>query len=114
MKKIPWWQPVLGPREKELLCAVVDANFPNEGDYTEAFEKGIAAHCGSGHGVAVTSGTAALFLALKACQIGHGDEVIVPDLTFIATANAVHLAGATPVLVDVEADTFAIDVAAIE
>src|SRR5207249_11323226 len=66
------------------------------------------------HAICVTSGTAALFLALAALRIGPGDEVIIPDLTFIATANAVRLAGAIPVLVDIEERTFGIDPNAIE
>ena len=66
------------------------------------------------HAVAVTSGTAAIFLGLAACGVGPGDEVLVPDLTFIATANAVRLTGATAVLVDIDRTTLTMDPAAAE
>lgn len=108
-KRIDWWTPVMGRREKELLCEVVDANFPNDGPLTAAFERRIAEICELPYAVAVTSGTAALFLGLVACGVGPGDEVIVPDITFIATANAVRMAGAEPVLVDVDPDSFCLD-----
>ncbi len=98
---IPWWHPVLGPLEREMILKVLDTNFPNDGDFTQDFEREIAAISGTRFAVGVTSGTAAIFLGVSACGIGPGDEVIVPDLTFIATANAVTLAGASVVLVDV-------------
>jgi perosamine synthetase len=101
-------------REKELLGRVVDDAFPNEGSLTDAFEKEVACVCEVPFAVAATSGTAAIFLALKAAGIGPGDEVIVPDVTFIATPNAVRLAGAEPILVDVDPATFCISVKAVE
>lgn len=101
-RAIPWWMPQIGPNEYDRLREVLDSNYLNEGDVTNRFEQDIARLLGAKHAVGVTSGTAALFLALAALKIGHGDEVIVPDMTFIASANAVTLAGATPVLVDVE------------
>jgi perosamine synthetase len=111
---LPWWEPVLGAREKLLLGDVIDSGFPNDGEWTTAFEKRVAEVCGVPYAVAVTSGTAAIFLALAASGIGPGDEVIVPDVTFIATANAVRLAGATPVLVDVRVSDLNIDPEAVE
>ena len=102
---IPWWTPQVGPDEYGHVRDVLDSNYLNEGDVTARFEQEIAGLVGVKHAVGVTSGTAALFLSLAALGIGHGDEVIVPDLTFIATANAVTLAGATPVLVDVDPAT---------
>jgi len=106
---IPWWRPVMSEREKQFLAEVIDSNFPNDGPRTSEFESRIAQICGVPYAVAVTSGTSALFLAIVAAGIGFGDEVLVPDITFIATANAVRLAGATPVLVDVDPSTFCID-----
>lgn len=100
--RMQWWEPRMGEAEKRRLCAVIDSGFPNDGELSREFERRIAALCGTPYAVAVTSGTAALFLALAACGIGPGDEVIVPDLTFIATANAVRLAGAVPVLADID------------
>ena len=78
---------------------------PNVG----ALEKEIAAHLGVGHATGCASGTDALVLALRALDIGPGDEVIIPAYTFFATAGAVMLAGATPVFVDVEPDTYCMD-----
>jgi perosamine synthetase len=104
-KTIEWWEPQVGQKEKELLLQVLDSNFLNDGEYTTQFEKMLADLLGCKHVVAVTSGTSALFLALAANGIGPGDEVLVPDITFIATANAVTMTGAKPVLVDVDPST---------
>lgn len=104
-KMIPWWQPQLGPLESEFVQEVLQSNYLNEGDVTAAFERQIAELVGAKHAVAVSNGTSALCLSLKGLGIGHGDEVIVPDITFIASANAVVLAGAKPVLVDVNSAT---------
>ncbi len=105
IRQIPWWRPDTGDAERAEVNRVLDSNYLNDGDVTTEFERRLAAMLGSRHGVAVTSGTAALFASLAALGTGHGDEVIVPDITFIATANAVTLAGATPVLVDVDPGT---------
>ena len=99
---IPFWALHIGPNEYANLREVLESNYVNDGDVTTRFEREIAMLVGAKHAVAVTSGTSALFLSLAALGVGHGDEVIVPDLTFIATANAVTLTGATPVLVDID------------
>ena len=112
--RIPWWAPAVGEREYELVRQVLESGYLNEGELTQTFEQRLAALLGVRHVVATTSGTSAIFMALAALGIGHGDEVIVPDLTFIATANAVTLAGATPVLVDIDRDTLTIAPCAIE
>jgi perosamine synthetase len=109
MKSIPWWTPQIGPAELPLVRDVLDSNYINEGEVTSAFEARIASLIGAPYAVAVTSGTAAITLALMGLGVGPGDEVIVPDLTFIATANAVVLAGARPVLVDIDPRTLNID-----
>lgn len=109
VKKIPWWQPQTGSREKGFIEKVLLSNFPNEGEFTAAFEQKITKIIGSKYAVAVPSGTIALFLALKGLGIGKGDEVIVPDLCFVAAPNAVDLTGATPVLVDVDPNTLMIE-----
>lgn len=88
-------------REKDILNEVIDNNYLNEGPKTKQLEDIIASSLEVRHAVLVPSGTLALYLALKALNIGHGDEVIVPDITFIATANAVVAAGAKVVLADV-------------
>jgi perosamine synthetase len=100
----------MGSLEREYVLQVLDSNYLNEGDVTARFEQKLAEFLGVRHCVAVTSGTAALTLALMALGIGHGDEVIVPDITFIATANAVRLAGADVNLVDIEPERFTLDV----
>src|SRR5439155_23649972 len=102
---IPWWRPETGAEEREMVLRVLDSNYLNDGDVTTEFERRMAARLGARHAVAVTSGTTAIFLALVAAGVAAGDEVIVPDLTFIATANAATLTGATPVLVDVDPGT---------
>ncbi|HAL46183.1 MAG: DegT/DnrJ/EryC1/StrS family aminotransferase [SAR202 cluster bacterium] len=101
-RDISWWVPQVGATEYGLVREVLDSNYLNDGDVTSRFECEIARLVGARYAVGVTSGTAALFLALAALGVGAGDEVVVPDLTFIATANAVTLTGATPVLVDID------------
>ncbi len=103
--KIPWWSPCVTSEDYVLVKKVLDSNYLNEGDFTTDFEQKVANLVGAKHAVATTSGTIAIFLSLVAAGVGFGDEVIVPDITFIATANAVRLAGATPVLVDVDPAT---------
>lgn len=106
---IPWWQPEIGAEERDALLRVVDSNYLNEGEVTARFEREAAAMFGARHGIATTSGTSAIFLALAGLGVGRGDDVLVPDVTFIATANAVTLTGARPILVDVDPSTLAID-----
>jgi dTDP-4-amino-4,6-dideoxygalactose transaminase len=83
-------------------------------DEMKEFEAEFAAYCGAKHGVGVANGTEALFLALVALGIGPGDEVIVPSNTFIATAAAVSHAGATPIFVDCDPETYCIDPAKVK
>ena len=104
-KRIDWWEPWVGKEERDLLIKVLDSNFLNDGEGTTQLEEELAHLLGCKHAVAVTSGASALFLALVANNVGLGDEVIVPDITFIATANAVVMAGAKLVLVDINPDS---------
>lgn len=110
---IPWWEPRTGEAEAEMVHEVLRTNFLNDGKYTERFEQEITKLLGVRYAVAVTSGTMAIFAALAALGIGRGDEVLVPDVTFIATANAVTLTGAKPVLVDIDPATLNISIDAI-
>jgi len=112
-EKIPWWRPEMGAEEYPLIRQVLESNYVNDGDVTEEFERRIAALLDVRHAVMVTSGTAAITAALLALGVQPGDEVIVPDITFIATANAAVLAGAKPVLADVDPHTLNIDPEAI-
>ena len=113
-RPIPWWLPELAGTELQQLERVLASNYLNDGPTTREFESEFARMIGVPHAVAVTSGTAAIFLGLAACGVGPGDEVLVPDLTFIATANAVRLTGATVVLVDIDRATLTMDPAAAE
>lgn len=112
--RIAWWQPELGDEERERVLAVLRSNYINDGDVTEQFAQAIAKLTGAKFGIGVTNGTSAIYLSLMALGVSHGDEVIVPDITFIATANAVSMTGATPVLADVDAKTLNLSVKAME
>ena len=103
-------RPDVGDAELAALAEVVGTGQLTMGPKVEEFEAAIANAVGTAHAAAVSSGTAALHLALLALEIGPGDEVIVPAYTFPATANAVELCGARAVLVDVDPDTFNLDV----
>jgi perosamine synthetase len=100
-EKIDWFGPEMTGGELSRLKDVIDRNYVNDGPLSREFERQIAKRFDVAHAVVVANGTSAITLALMACGIGPGDEVIVPDLTFIATANAARLAGATVVLADV-------------
>jgi perosamine synthetase len=112
---LPVAEPSIGPLEAEYVLDAVNSGWVSSaGPYIERFERGMADFCGARHAVAVCSGTTALHLALHGLGIGPGDEVIVPALTFVATAHAVLMVGATPVLADVHPDTWCLDPAAVE
>ena len=111
---IPIARPVLGQEEIEAVVAVVRSGRIVQGQLVEQFEQGFAELIGAKHAIAVSSGTAALHVALLAHGIGPGDEVITSPFTFIATANAVLYTGARPVFVDISPDTFNLDPAQIE
>ncbi|HZQ01674.1 MAG TPA: aminotransferase class I/II-fold pyridoxal phosphate-dependent enzyme [Reyranella sp.] len=107
MQPIQVSRPDLSHREfRSVLEAFISSWISSKGPYVEKFEGDFSEYVGAGHGIAVTNGTVALHLALMALGIGPGDEVIVPDLTFAATINAVLYCGAQPVIVDVDANTW--------
>jgi dTDP-4-amino-4,6-dideoxygalactose transaminase len=99
--KVPLADVTFGPEEQEAVRRVLESGWVSMGPETERFEAEFAEYLGAKHAVAVSSGTAALHLSLLALGIGPGDEVIVPSLTFVATANAVLYVGATPVFADI-------------
>src|SRR5579864_7353104 len=109
-KPFPEW-PLYDEGERAALMEVLESRvwWRTPGTRTLEFERNFARFHGAKHGIAVTNGTAALEVAMAALGVGPGDEVIVPDFTFIATASAVLFAGALPVMVDVRPDTFCID-----
>lgn len=111
---IPVAAPVLAGREKEYVADCMESGWISSvGKYVELFEAEFAKFCGVRHAVSCCNGTAALHLALAALGVGPGDEVIVPTLTFVATANAVTYCGARPVFVDSEPETWNLDPAQV-
>lgn len=103
-------QPQLtGNEYKYLMDAFLSTWISSTGKYVIQFEEDFSKYCGVKYGVAVSNGTVALHLALSALGVGEGDEVIVPDITFAATINAVIYTGAKPVIVDVEEDGWCMD-----
>ena len=105
---MPDWRVPLADVEiaEEEIAAVADtyrSGWLSMGPRTEELEAQFAAYTGSGHAIAVTNGTASLHLICMAAGLGPGDEVVVPSLTFVATANAIRYAGATPAFADVVA-----------
>ncbi|GLH38157.1 MULTISPECIES: DegT/DnrJ/EryC1/StrS family aminotransferase [Pseudomonas] len=115
MKRISVAQPKLAGNERNYVMDCLDTNWiSSNGKYIGAFEESFAAFCGVKHAIATNNGTTALHLALVVLDLQPGDEVIIPTVTYIATANAVRYCGATPVLVDVCADTMNIDPQTIE
>lgn len=111
---IPVMRPWLGAEEAEAAAATVASGWIAQGPRVAEFETAFAAAIGTGYGVAVSSCTAALHLALIAAGIGPGDEVVVPSLSFIATANAVRYVGAAPVFADVDDATQDLTPATVE
>lgn len=112
---IPVNEPLLNGREKELLAECVDTGWiSSDGPFVARFEQEFAAFLGVDHGVAVSSGTAALETALFAAGIASGDEIIMPSFTIISCALAAFRLGATPVLVDAEPETWNMDVTQVE
>lgn len=112
---IPISKPCIGPREKQLVIDALDSGWVSSiGKYIDEFETNFARYCGTEYALAVSNGTTGLHLALAALGLQAGDEVIVPDLTFVATANAVAYTGATPVLAEIDPDTLCIDPASVK
>ena len=113
--RYPVTEPHLDDSDRSHLLDAFDSGWiSSQGPYLEKFERGFAEFVGSAHALATCNGTTALHLALMALDLKPGDEVIVPTFTYIASANAVHYCGATPVFVDCSADTWNIDPAAVE
>lgn len=106
--------PDIGKDELDEIKKVFDSKYLVQGDKVEEFENQIKEYLGVKNVIAVSSGTAALHLALLAIGIGEGDEVIVPDFTFPATANVVEIVGATTKFVDIKLDSLCIDADKIE
>ncbi|QDA35810.1 DegT/DnrJ/EryC1/StrS family aminotransferase (plasmid) [Paracoccus liaowanqingii] len=105
---------VIGSEIEEAVLRTLRTGTYVLGEAVEQFERDFAAYCGTSHAVAVSSGTSALHLALLAAGVGPGDEVLTVPMTFVATVAAILYAGATPVFVDVDPDTWTMDPAKVE
>jgi len=114
LKKINQIEPSLGTEEKEELISVIKSGWYTEAEKTKEFERIFAKFVGAKYACAVTSGTAALYVGLKALGIRKDDEVIVPDLTFVASPNSIESVGAKPILVDIEEKSLNLDLNKVE
>ncbi len=108
---IPIARPNIGEEEKRAVLEVLESGQFAQGAKVAEFEKRFAEYVGRGYGIAVNSGTSALHIALLAHGIGRGDEVVVPALTFFASASTVLLCGGTPTFADVDRDLYNMDAA---
>jgi perosamine synthetase len=114
MSEIPITRPHLTGEEGAAVAAAIASGWVSQGPRVREFEEAFAARVGAAEAVATTSCTTALALALHVSGVGPGDEVIVPSLSFIATANAVWHCGAQPVFADIDPRTYNLDAAAAE
>jgi dTDP-4-amino-4,6-dideoxygalactose transaminase len=114
MQVIPVARPLFGPEEEAAVLDVLRSGQLAQGERVAAFERRFAELCQVKEAIAVSSGTAALHLALIAHDIGYGDEVITTPFSFAATANVILLVGATPVFVDIDPETFNLDPKQVE
>ncbi len=106
--------PSIGDEEIEAVTEVLRSGYLAYGPVAREFEKEFARYIGVKHALAVVNGTIALYTALKALGVGPGDEVVVPDFTFFATASMVVAAGAKPVFADIELTTYGMDPSSLE
>ena len=111
---VPQFIPWIGEEEYKAIKSCFDENWLTEGPKAEAFKRRLLDLINVKYGVFAPNGTLALYLALKSLSIGQGDEVIVPDFTFIGSANAVEMTGARPIFIDVNRDNFQIDVSQVD
>jgi len=112
--KVPFVLPEITNEDKRAILAALDQNLLTDGPKLKEFENKFAKFTGARYAIGVSNATAALQLSLKAIGIGKGDEVIVPDLTFVASINAILFTGATPVIVDIDKEDYNISVDSIK
>jgi perosamine synthetase len=110
---LPYGRQEIGDADIKAVVEALCSDYLTTGPRVAQFERAFADYCGAAEGVAVNSGTAALHAAMRALGIGRGDEVIVPAITFAASANAAVYEGAKPVFADVEPDTLLVDPASV-
>jgi len=111
---IPYGKQTIEEDDFAAVAQVLGSDWLTTGPKVAEFERAVASFCGTAHGVAISNGTSALHAAMAALEIGPGDEVIVPAITFVATANAVVYQGGVPVFADVDPDTLLVDPASVE
>ncbi|PSP55921.1 aminotransferase DegT [Halobacteriales archaeon QS_1_67_19] len=114
MSDVPIADPDLGEREIEGVVEVMESGMIADGPEVREFESEFADYCEADHGIATSNGTTALHAAFEALEIGEGDKVVTSPFSFVASANAIRLAGAEPVFADIDPDTFDLDPTAVE
>ncbi|MFC4448395.1 DegT/DnrJ/EryC1/StrS family aminotransferase [Halorussus aquaticus] len=114
MSDVPIAAPEMGEREIERVREVMTSGRLADGPEVRAFEDEFAAFCGTDYALATSNGTTALHAALEAVGVGEGDKVVTTPFSFVASANAIRLAGAEPVFADIDPDTFNLDPTAVE
>ncbi len=112
--RVPFVVPNIELSDKRAIEKALKSNLLTDGPILRKFEKAFSKFTGSKYAIGVSNATSALHLSLKSLGIGKGDEVIIPNITFVATANVVLYTGATPVLVDVNNDDINISIKSIE
>ena len=112
--KVPFVLPEITNADKSAILSALNQNLLTDGPKLKEFENKFAKFTGARYAIGVSNATAALQLSLKAIGIGKGDEVIVPDLTFVASINAILFTGATPVIVDIDKEDYNISVDSIK
>ena len=114
-EKIPIYKPYLGEEETSLVAECMDSTWiSSQGKFIRTFEESVENYSGAKHAIAVSNGTVAIHLAMLALDIGRGDEVITTNFTYVASTNAILYVGATPVFVDINPESWNIDVSKIE
>ena len=109
-KYIPLSEPMLKGREWQYVKECLDSTWiSSAGKYVDLFEKRIAEYTNTKYAISCINGTSALHIALKLVGVVPGDEVIVPDLTFVASPNSVEATGAKPILIDIEPQSLNLD-----
>lgn len=114
MKQIPVTHPLFLGNEIDYVTDCVKSTWLSAGKYVDEFEKNFASFCNVSQAITTSSGTTALHLVFMALNIKSGDEVIIPDLTYVSSANAIKYTGAKPVFVDVDRESWTIDPSKIE
>ncbi len=112
--KVPFVLPEITNADKSAILSALNQNLLTDGPKLKEFENKFAKFTGARYAIGVSNATAALQLSLKAIGIGKGDQVIVPDLTFVASINAILFTGATPVIVDIDKEDYNISVDSIK